>query len=82
MSTPTTFTPEQVLATPAGTLAQQPAELLFSFKTSAADLLTDAKSLCDHCSGQLISDTAIGFLAAMFRSKTAGGRLPNTELIR
>ncbi len=48
MSTPTTFTPEQVLATPAGTLAQQPAELLFSFKTSAADLLTDAKSLCDH----------------------------------
>ena len=48
MSTPTTFTPEQVLTTPAGTLAQQPAELLFSFKTSAADLLTDAKSLCDH----------------------------------
>jgi hypothetical protein len=48
MSTPTTFTPEQVLATPAGTLAQQPAELLFSFKNSAADLLTDAKSLCDH----------------------------------
>ena len=48
MSTPTTFTPEQVLATPVGTLAQQPAELLFSFKNSAADLLTDAKSLCDH----------------------------------
>ena len=48
MSTPTTFTPEQVLATPAGTLAQQPAELLFSFKNSADDLLTDAKSLCDH----------------------------------
>ena len=48
MSTPTTFTPEQVLTTPAGTLAQQPAELLFSFKNSAADLLTDAKSLCDH----------------------------------
>lgn len=48
MRTPTTFTPEQVLATPAGTLAQQPAELLFSFKNSAADLLTDAKSLCDH----------------------------------
>lgn len=48
MSTPTTFTPEQVLATPAGILAQQPAELLFSFKNSAADLLTDAKSLCDH----------------------------------
>lgn len=48
MSTPRTFTPEQVLATPAGTLAQQPAELLFSFKTAAADLLTDAKSLCDH----------------------------------
>lgn len=34
------------------------------------------------CGGQVISDTAIGFLAAMFRSKTAGGRLPNTELIR
>ena len=48
MSTTTTFTPEQVLATPAGTLAQQPAELLFSFKNSADDLLTDAKSLCDH----------------------------------
>ena len=34
------------------------------------------------CSGQGISDTTIGFLAAMFRSKTEGGRLPNTECRR
>ena len=34
------------------------------------------------CGGQLISDTAIGLFSAMFRSKTAGGRLPNTELSR
>ena len=39
MSADVTFTPEQVLATPAGTLAQQPAELLFSIKNAAADLL-------------------------------------------
>ena len=36
----------------------------------------------DVCSGQAISDTAIGSFSALFRSKTAGDRLPNTELIR
>lgn len=36
----------------------------------------------DHCSGQVISDTTIGFFAALFRSKTEGDRLPNTECIR
>jgi hypothetical protein len=34
------------------------------------------------CSGQLISDTTIGFFSAMFRSKTPGDRLPRTEFIR
>lgn len=48
MSTEMTFTPEDVLATPAGTLAQQPAELLFSIKTAAADLLAAGKALSDH----------------------------------
>ena len=48
MSTDLTFTPEQVLATPAGTLAQQPAELLFSIKNAAADLLAAGKALSDH----------------------------------
>jgi hypothetical protein len=48
MSTNTNFTPEQVLATPAGTLALQPAELLFNIKNTAADLLAAAKALNDH----------------------------------
>ena len=48
MSTDVNFTPEQVLATPAGTLAQQPAELLFSVKNAAADLLASGKALSDH----------------------------------
>ena len=48
MSADVTFTPEQVLATPAGTLAQQPAELLFSIKNAAADLLASGKALSDH----------------------------------
>ena len=48
MSTDVNFTPEQVLATPAGTLAQQPAELLFSIKNAAADLLASGKALSDH----------------------------------
>jgi hypothetical protein len=48
MSTDLTFTPEQVLATPAGTLALQPAELLFSIKNAAADLLAAGKALNDH----------------------------------
>ncbi len=34
------------------------------------------------CSGQVISNTTIGCFTAMVRSKTAGDRLPNTELIR
>ena len=34
------------------------------------------------CSGELISGTKIGLFAAMFRSKTAGGRLPKTEFKR
>ena len=36
----------------------------------------------EMCSGQLITDTTIGFFAAMFRSKMAGDRLPNTEFKR
>ena len=48
MSADVNFTPEQVLATPAGTLAQQPAELLFSIKNAAADLLASGKALSDH----------------------------------
>jgi len=48
MSTDVNFTPEQVLATPAGTLAQQPAELLFSIKNAAADLLASGKAMSDH----------------------------------
>jgi hypothetical protein len=48
MSTDLTFTPEQVLATPAGTLAQQPAALLFSIKNAAADLLAAGNALSDH----------------------------------
>ena len=34
------------------------------------------------CSGQVMSDTTIGFFAALFRSKTEGDRLPNTECMR
>jgi len=34
------------------------------------------------CSGQVISDTTIDSFAAMFRSKTVGGRLPRTEFSR
>lgn len=43
-----TFTPDQVLATPAGTLALQSAEVLFKLKNAAADLLTAGKALSDH----------------------------------
>lgn len=35
-----------------------------------------------YCDGQVIPDTTIGFFAAMFRSKTEGGRLPSTECNR
>jgi hypothetical protein len=48
MSTDKNFTPEQVMATPAGTLAQQPAELLFNIKNTATDLLAASKALNDH----------------------------------
>ncbi len=48
MNTELSFTPEAVLATPAGTLAQQPAELLFRIKNAAADMLAAAKALSDH----------------------------------
>jgi hypothetical protein len=48
MSADVNFITEQVLATPAGTLAQQPAELLFSIKNAAADLLASGKALSDH----------------------------------
>jgi len=35
-----------------------------------------------HCSGQVLSDTTIGFFAATFRSYTDGDRLPKTECSR
>jgi len=48
MSADVTFTPEQVLATPVGALAQQPAERLFRIKSAATDLLAADKALSDH----------------------------------
>ena len=48
MSADVTFTPEQVLATPVGALAQQSAERLFRMKNAAADRLTAGKALSDH----------------------------------
>ena len=48
MSADVTFTPEQVLATPVGALAQQPAERLFRIKSAATDLLAAGKALSDH----------------------------------
>ena len=48
MSADVTFTPEQVLATPVGALAQQPAERLFRIKSAANDLLAAGKALSDH----------------------------------
>jgi hypothetical protein len=48
MSADVTFTPEQVLDTPVGTLAQQPAERLFRIKSAANDLLAAGKTLSDH----------------------------------
>ena len=48
MSADMTFTPEQVLATPVGALAQQSAERLFRMKNAAADRLTAGKALSDH----------------------------------
>jgi len=48
MSADVTFTPEQVLATPVGALAQQPAERLFRIKSAATDMLAAGKALSDH----------------------------------
>ena len=42
------ITPEQVLAIPAGTLADHSAEVLFQMKNAAADRLAEAKQLHDH----------------------------------
>ena len=39
-------------------------------------------SIDDECGGQVVSDIAIGSFAAMLCLKTAGDKLPNTELIR
>jgi len=48
MSTLVNFTREQLLATPAGTLAQEPAELLFAIKSAATESFENAKALCEH----------------------------------
>lgn len=42
------LTPDQVLATPAGELAQQSGEALFQLKNDAADLLAAAKAIVEH----------------------------------
>ena len=42
------LTPDQVLATPAGELAQQSGESLFQLKNDAADLLAAAKAIVEH----------------------------------
>lgn len=42
------LTPDQVLATPAGELAERSGESLFQLKTDAADLLAAAKAIVDH----------------------------------
>ena len=41
------ITPEQVLATPAGTLAQVSAEVLFQLENAAVDRLAQAKKLLE-----------------------------------
>ena len=40
--------PDQVLATPAGELAEWPSELLFQLKNEAADRLAAAKAVAEH----------------------------------
>ena len=40
--------PDQVLATPAGKLAEQSSESLFHLKNDAADLLSAAKAIVEH----------------------------------
>lgn len=42
------LTPEQVLVTPAGKLAEHSSEALFKLKNDAADLQTTAKATVDH----------------------------------
>ena len=42
------LTPDQVLTTPAGQLADQTAEALFQLKNDAADLFSTAKAIVDH----------------------------------
>lgn len=42
------LTPDQVLATPAGELADQSSESLFQLKNDAADLLAFTKALVEH----------------------------------
>ncbi|WP_075795220.1 hypothetical protein [Massilia putida] len=42
------LTPDQVLATPAGELAQRSGESLFQLKNDAADLLAAAKAIVEH----------------------------------
>lgn len=48
MSADVTFTPEKVLATPAGELATLASESLFQLKNDAADLLAAAKAVVEH----------------------------------
>lgn len=42
------FSPDQLLATPAGVLAEQSSESLFKIKNDANDLLATAKALVEH----------------------------------
>ena len=42
------LTPDQVLAVPAGELAQQPSEALFQLKNDAADLLAATRAIVEH----------------------------------
>lgn len=42
------LSPDQVLATPAGELAQQSSESLFQLKSDATDLLAAAKAIVEH----------------------------------
>lgn len=42
------LTPDQILAIPAGDLAQQPSDALFQLKSSTAELLAAAKAIVEH----------------------------------
>ena len=42
------LTPDQVIAVPAGDLAEQPSEALFQLKNDAADLLAATKAVVEH----------------------------------